>query len=319
MNRAKRSTAVAASDAAVGIAVSYAAIFWLQLWFADAAGHAHGTQSWWSHWLRVGTLAIPVVVGAIVAARGLLRWVAARHARGAAAEVIVPATAAALGLGLASPLHPLLAGQALAPLSAAVPHAMEIGVVVLPVTLLVTVVSRTASLWWRARVLPVEGGVAAPPRLRPTHGTWPVLAGGALALGGAAVLQVLQLRASPGAVSSLGWLQTTLVMAPFAMGAMWLPTTRVARRLADRLLPARGSAVLPDRILWAHTSSRASQQDMGTPSNAVRRSAPAASAVTSIMRPRRRRCLAAGSEMPVVSAITRTVKPSTSWRTTAAR
>jgi manganese oxidase len=140
--RPSRRTSELRERALLAAVVAYLSVWWLQLIVLEEhGGHGHGaTASFW-HWLRDGTLAVPAVLIGVLAATQVIAQLRRRITLAPAMEVVLPAVAAAVALGVASPFHALLFEGAAPKLASATTHGVEIAVALLPVTLVVTAIA----------------------------------------------------------------------------------------------------------------------------------------------------------------------------------
>jgi hypothetical protein len=232
-------------DGSLAVVLCLGAVLWLQTWFAATPGHDHGA-SWWQHWLRDGALAIPAVVGAVIIGRALIHRRVTDHALHPAVEVAAPAVAATLTLALASPLHPLLAGHALPSPTAAISHAVEVLIIVLPACLLLSALV-AAVRTRRARRAADDPGTA--PQLSP-HVQQHVLVGTVLAAGVAALLQALHVQHLHGLHPAMGWYRATMLIAPLAIVAVWFSSVRAARWVVRVIGEVEGQSSAA-RVTWS--------------------------------------------------------------------
>jgi manganese oxidase len=221
------------SDLVLVGALVYGAVLWLQSWLTETGGHAHDAETWLLHWLRDGTLAIPAALGGFVVARALARRRRVGSRTSASlVEHATPVVAVAMSLGLASPLHPLVSGHAPAASSATAAHAVEVALLAVPAVLLIAAVGAALGLWRPPSYRTVAGRAGRDHRMR-----WSVLAGTAVGATTAALLQWLHASHLADVAPLLGWFRATLVIAPPAIAAAWLASSRPVRRLAARLAP----------------------------------------------------------------------------------
>ena len=155
------------------VALAYGGVLWMNVLHIAQGAHETNEPPLLVHWLRDGTLALPLIfvsvwVGLLVSRRLLDRLAGEPGAiAGTAIVAVLTATTASLILGLSNPLHGAAFGHQ--HLHAELPWALHMGrdaLAAFPVNLLLATITAAALARWQPWTAPAGDGWALPAGLR---------------------------------------------------------------------------------------------------------------------------------------------------------